>query len=261
MRKYKSIVAIIILSLTAFSVQAQNDRNKNIIHSALNGLEYEVKAGFNIGGTAPLPLPKEIRSIDSYSPTLAISIAGEVTKWLGTQKEWGIIVGLRLENKSMKTKATVKNYSMEIVGTEGEKVSGAWTGGVKTKVSNSYLSLPIMAAYKVSPRWNLKLGPYVSYLTDGEFSGNVYEGYLREGNPTGSKVEFTDGQTASYDFSNELQKFQWGIQLGTEWKAFKHLNVYADLTWGLNDIFKKDFKTVEFAMYPIYLNLGFGYAF
>lgn len=261
MKKYKSIVAIIVLSLTALSVQAQNDRNKSIIRSALNGLEYEVKAGFNIGGTAPLPLPEEIRSIDSYSPTLAISIAGEVTKWLGTQKKWGIIVGLRLENKSMKTGATVKNYSMEIIGTEGEKVSGAWTGGVKTKVNNSYLSLPVMAAYKVSPRWNLKLGPYVSYLTDGEFSGNVYEGYLREGNPTGSKVEFTDGQTASYDFSNELRKFQWGAQLGTEWKAFKHLNVYADLTWGLNGIFNKDFKTVAFAMYPIYLNVGFGYAF
>lgn len=51
------------------------------------------------------------------------------------------------------------------------------------------------------------------------------------------------------------------MQLGGEWKAFKHLNVYADLSWGLNDIFKKDFKTITFAMYPIYLNLGFGYAF
>jgi len=30
---------------------------------------------------------------------------------------------------------------------------------------------------------------------------------------------------------------------------------------GLNDIFKKDFDTIAFAMYPIYLNVGFGYAF
>ena len=41
----------------------------------------------------------------------------------------------------------------------------------------------------------------------------------------------------------------------------KHLNVNADLTWGLNDIFQKDFQTITFAMYPIYLNVGFGYAF
>ncbi|MEG1563871.1 MAG: porin family protein, partial [Bacteroides sp.] len=155
----------------------------------------------------------------------------------------------------------VKNYSMEIIGTQGERVSGAWTGGVKTKVRNSYVTIPVLAAYKLSKRWNLKAGPYVSYLLEGEFSGNVYEGYLREGNPTGVKVEFKDDQTASYDFSNNLRKFQWGAQLGSEWKAFKHLNVYADLIWGLNNIFQKDFKTITFSMYPIYLNIGFGYAF
>lgn len=37
-------------------------------------------------------------------------------------------------------------------------------------------------------------------------------------------------------------RFQWGAQIGTEWKAFKHLIVYADLTWGLNDIFQKGFR-------------------
>ena len=47
----------------------------------------------------------------------------------------------------------------------------------------------------------------------------------------------------------------------SDWRAFKHLSVFADLTWGLNDIFKKDFNTITFAMYPIYLNVGFGYAF
>jgi len=46
-----------------------------------------------------------------------------------------------------------------------------------------------------------------------------------------------------------------------DWKAFKHLKVHADLNWGLNDIFNKDFKTVTFDMYAIYLNVGFGYAF
>ncbi|MEG1564547.1 MAG: outer membrane beta-barrel protein, partial [Bacteroides sp.] len=111
MKKHTLIIGVLALLLAPISLRAQNDRNKSIIRSALNGLEYEVKAGISIGGTAPLPLPVEIRSIDKYNPNLAISIAGEVTKWLDTQKEWGIIVGLRLENKSMLTEATVKNYS------------------------------------------------------------------------------------------------------------------------------------------------------
>ena len=75
------------------------------------------------------------------------------------------------------------------------------------------------------------------------------------------KIIFEGENIATYDFSNELRKFQWGAQIGGEWKAYKHLTVHADLTWGLNDIFNNNFKTITFSMYPIYLNFGFGYAF
>lgn len=68
-----SLLACIGIALPGYS---QVDRNETLIRSALHGLEYEIKAGFSIGGTAPLPLPVEIRSIDGYNPTLAISIGG-----------------------------------------------------------------------------------------------------------------------------------------------------------------------------------------
>ena len=101
-----SLLACLVIALPGYS---QVDRNETLIRSALHGLEYEIKAGFSIGGTAPLPLPVEIRSIDGYNPTLAISIGGEVTKWFAVQNKLGVIVGLRLENKAMTTEATVKN--------------------------------------------------------------------------------------------------------------------------------------------------------
>ena len=161
----------------------------------------------------------------------------------------------------MTTKATVKNYGMKIINTNGGELQGLWTGGVKTKVKNSYLTIPVVANYKISKRWKLSAGPYISYLIEGGFSGHVYNGHLRTPDQTGSRVVFSGESIATYDFSENLRKFQWGLQLGGEWRAFKHLNVYADLTWGMNDIFKKDFDTISFAMYPIYLNVGFGYAF
>ena len=99
-----------------------------------------------------------------YNPTLAISIGGEVTKWIAVQNKLGIIVGLRLENKAMTTEATVKNYNMEILGQGGERISGVWTGGVKTKVHTAGLTIPLMATYKLTNRWNIKAGPYFSYL-------------------------------------------------------------------------------------------------
>ena len=53
----------------------------------------------------------------------------------------------------------------------------------------------------------------------------------------------------------------WGVEAGFSWRAFKHLNVDAHLDWGLSNIFHSSFKTVNFDLYPIYLSVGFGYAF
>ncbi len=47
------------------------------------------KAGFNIGGTSPIPLPKEIRKIDSYAPGIAIAIEGNATKWFDEKRKSG----------------------------------------------------------------------------------------------------------------------------------------------------------------------------
>lgn len=256
-------IGIIVCFLLGISQigNAQEREHKTLLSSYLRGWEYSMKAGFSIGGTSPLPLPQEIRSIDKYTPGIAISIEGNATKWFDEQRKWGMTVGIRLENKSMNTEATVKNYGMKIINTNGGELKGLWTGGVKTKVRNSYLAIPVLANYRINDRWKVVAGPYFSYLTEGNFSGHVYEGHLRTPNETGSRVDFTGESIATYDFSDNLRKFQWGIQAGGEWKAFKHLTVHADLTWGLNDIFEKNFDTVSFAMYPIYLNIGFGYAF
>ena len=90
MKNHKILWLIASLILTATCrLQAQEDRNRGIIQSALYGLEYEVKAGFNIGGTSPIPLPQEIRALTGYSPNINFSIEGDIIKWLGKEKEWG----------------------------------------------------------------------------------------------------------------------------------------------------------------------------
>lgn len=257
-RKRKSICVLVLLFST-LSVFAEKEKSGALAWSTLRGLEYRIKAGFNIGGTSPLPLPAEIRKIESYRPGMQIAIEGDVIKWFDNSK-WGALFGLRFENKGMKTDARVKSYYMEIDASSGDEtghLEGYWTGNVKTNVKNSYVTLPFQAIYKLSRRWDMKFGPYISFLTNGDFSGTVYDGYLRKKDPRGEKVNVT----ATYDFSDNIRTFNWGLDLGGEWRAYRHLSVHADLTWALNDIFKKDFKSVTFKMYNIYLNFGFGYIF
>ena len=157
MRKNIVSICVLALLLVTFSVFGQEDRNKGIINSALIGLEYEVKAGFNIGGTAPIPLPVEIRDITGYNPTMAVAIEGNVTKWFDQEKKWGMRIGIRLDSKGMKTNANVKNYGMEIIGEGGERIKGNWTGYVKTNVKNTYLSFPVLATHQFNRRFSMNL--------------------------------------------------------------------------------------------------------
>lgn len=220
--------------------------------------QYEINASFKIGGATPLPLPAEIRKIESYNPELNLTLGAKATYFFNSK--WGISPSLEFATKGMTTGASVKDYGMEIIQ-EDSKVSGRWTGKVHTSYSTSQFVIPISAVYRINPRWQVEAGPYFAVAMRNEFKGYVHNGYLREGDPTGEKVVFEGDSRAYYDFSDELRSFQWGVQVGGKWMAFKHFAINANLTWGLNGIFKSSFKTVTFSMYPIYLNLGFGYIF
>ena len=91
MKKY---ILTLILALASLGLYAQTNRNKTIINAALHGWEYEIKAGVNLGGTAPLPFPEEIRSIDGYNPTLIYHYRGKHDQMVrSTKQQWGIITG------------------------------------------------------------------------------------------------------------------------------------------------------------------------
>lgn len=259
----RRIYIALFIALTAIGASAQtkkevSDTDKNLISAALKGWHIRLSAGYNLGGTAPLPLPREIRGIESYNPGLNLAIEGTVEKMFG-KGDWGLRWGIRLESKGMTTKADTKNYHMEAWNTDGSgQVVGAFTGKVKTSVKNTYVTLPLLAVYRINERWNLSAGAYASYLLDGEFTGEAYDGYIRDQNPTGEKAEVT---RAMYDFSNDLLKFNWGLQAGGEFRAYKHLAVFANLQWSINGIFNSDFGSVTFPLYPIYGTLGFTYLF
>ncbi|MCI5756802.1 MAG: PorT family protein [Bacteroidales bacterium] len=258
----KRLIILTATIATALCATAQNDRladtDRNLERAALMGWHVSLGAGFNIGGTAPLPLPREIRHIDSYDPGLQVAIEGRAEKRFH-QSPWGIAIGVTLENKGMTTKARVKNYHMEAMNDDGSgEVRGAWTGHVRTKVDNSYLTIPLLATYRLDKRWSVEAGPFVSLRLHGSFTGSAYDGYIRDQDPTGEKMEVT---SASYNFSSSLRRFNYGVQAGGEYRAYRHLAIRAQVAWSVNGIFPGSFGSVTFPLYPIYGRLGFAYLF
>ena len=162
---------IFLAVLAAFGMSsfglAQQNENGNFF---TRDMEYQLKANFSIGGSAPLGMPREIRKINRYNPTLVLGLEADATKWVSDNKKWGIRVGIRTEGKGMKTEAVVKNYFTEVIQSD-EKIQGYFTGTVETDIKNTYVTMPVSVVYKVSPRWKLYGGLYASLLVDKNFSG------------------------------------------------------------------------------------------
>ena len=210
-----------------------------------------VRAGYSIGGTAPLGIPATIRSIDAFRPTASLMVGADVK--LALKDNWGLMTGLHFENKGMDAEVTTKGYRMEVVKGDS-RIEGLFTGHVKQEVTEWMLTLPVLATYQLGEKVTLKAGPYVSVLLDKDFSGIASDGYLRQNNPTGPRINMGDkeGEWATYDFSDDMRSVQMGIAVGADWNVTRHFGLAADLSWGLTGIFGSDFKTVEQTLYPIY---------
>ncbi len=221
-------------------------------------LQIKVRLGYNIGGTAPLGIPATIRSLDSYRLTPSLMAGVDVMKPFDAR--WGLQTGLRFENKGMDIEATTKNYYMEIVK-GGNYLAGMYTGGVKQKTKEWMLTLPVLATLQISEKCTLKAGPYVSLLLSKDFSGYVYDGYLRQNDPTGPKILMghEESERATYDFTDDMRNCQAGIQAGIDWQFYRQFGLSADINWGLTGIHHSDFKTIEQTLYPIYGTIGVYY--
>ncbi|HIZ68303.1 MAG TPA: PorT family protein [Candidatus Prevotella avicola] len=248
MRRY------ILLSLLALCLFGQAQAQK-----LLENNTYYVRLGYNIGGTAPVGMPATIRSLSRYTLQPNLLIGADVHKRYGDSK-WGLMLGIHLEQKDMEIDARVKNYHMAMVqGTQ--RIEGMFTGQVVTETGLGTVTIPVLATYDVTPNVRLKAGPYVSYAYQTEFSGDAYDGYIREKDPTGTKVMVGVGNSArgTYDFSESMRKLYFGIDVGADWYFSRRWGASLDLTWGLNGVFKSNFDVIDDTLYPIYANIGVTY--
>lgn len=221
-------------------------------------VSYTIRLGYNIGGTMPLGIPATIRSMNEYKPKSNFSLAIDGHKRFDSR--WGIMVGLKLESKGMEVDATVKNYHMEMVQ-GGKRLKGYYTGNEMMSTESWLVTLPVRATFSINDNLLVRLGPYFSYVNSPKFDGYVYNGYLRENTPTGTKIVMgaDEESGATFDFSDDMRRFQFGIDAGVDWNFYRRWGMYAEVSWGLTSIFKKDFNTIEQKLYPIYGTLGVTY--
>ncbi len=219
--------------------------------------ECQVFAGFNLGGIAPVPFPAEIRSINGWNPGLGGTLAFRATRWL--TPAWGITSGLAIDIKGMKVSADVKYWYTSLMVGEGDHTgtfSGTFSGVNSTTARNGYVLLPLMAAWHPADRWTFRLGGYYASLQDARFEGTASDGYIRNGGPTGDRINI---ERASYDFSDQLRKTDAGIIAAADWSLTRRLAVTGQCSMGLVPVFPSGFEGITHRMYNIYLMIGLAY--
>lgn len=245
----KNVILSILMLVLSANVSAEG---------FLDGMVYDVRLGYNIGGTAPIGMPAEIRKLNSYTLQPNVQIGVDAQKRIDSQ--WGVMLSLLFENKGMKEDARVKNYHTAIVK-GGQHLEGRFTGDVTTKVTEWMFTIPVQATYNFGENIRLKFGPYASVLVSKSFTGYAHNGYLRVGNPTGAKVNIgeKEGERGDYDFSDDMRRLQWGVALGCDWLLTNKFGVYLDLSWGLNGVHHSNFKVMDDTLYPIFGTVGITY--
>lgn len=222
-----------------------------------DSISVTARVGLSLGGTMPMGMPASIRSLETYEIKLFPQIGIDAEYHF--DKHWGIMAGLRLESKGMEIEAKVKNYHTSIVR-GGETLEGQFTGRNHTKEHQLLLTVPVSASYNIG-NVRLMAGPYLAIALHRQFEGYASDGYLRVGDPTGAKVELgtTPTERGSYDFSGNMRRLQYGLNVGADWFFTPKFGVYGNLSWGLCGIHEGSFHTIEQTLYPIYGTLGVTY--
>ncbi|MDL2243672.1 PorT family protein [Bacteroidales bacterium OttesenSCG-928-J19] len=265
MQRIKYTLVLLALAFVSSLSYGQDEGFSNHIFVSLykdnsnrfvDRLEHKIVAGFNLGASAPLPIPAEVRSIDAwwpqFTPQLGYNILYKATD------RWGIGSGILLNYKGMGVKDKVKYMYTEVVIEEGgsDKLSGYFVGKNETRVKAAYVTIPLFISYSPNSNWSFRAGGYASYLFSGQFMGTVSDGYLREVTPLGTKTEITQ---ADFDFNDDLKSLDFGASIGAERRINNRFGIYANLDWGLTPIFPSDFRAMKFDLYNIYLTLGLSY--
>lgn len=256
--KHKILLATLLLVLPTALAAQKSDKWTEWGPGGLTGGGWIVRVGYVIGGTSPLPVPAEIRAINSFKPLGGITFGADYYHMF--TRRVGLQAGVHFFHEGFSTSADVKNYRMGI--TQGNNyLEGNFTGVDVTNTTLTGITIPLAATFRLSPRWNVGVGPFFSFVAKGTFDGEVTDGYLREGDPTGQKIDITADNPATYDFAANMNHFYWGLEFVFDYKAMKHLNVFGGFDWSLTSIFPKSFVTVPFNMYPLYAKIGVAYRY
>lgn len=282
----KTILAALAALLT-LTASAQSERHKVKIEPEIQGVEeseaqvddkiesldmkhwnFDVRAGYSIGGTLPLGFPPEMRYINSFAPKFNYRFGVDVEYRFNPK--WGLDAGIYFERKGFNADIALRQFNV-IMSQGGNDITGPYTGNVVINITQTGFTVPIQAAWYIRKNVKLKFGGYFSYITDRNFHGYAYglptpsgytTAYLRRGEIRGDLIYIGNDETTRGYFSGALfdgfmRRVQGGVTIGCDYYFLRHWGVFLDAGFGVNSAFNSDpSNPVTMALHPLYATVG-----
>lgn len=284
------LLMALAMMFTATTVSAQvdgvdaSDKEKDDVIAGIDmrHWNFDIRAGYSVGGTMPRNFPAELRGVNSFSPKFNYRLGFDVEYRFN--KQWGLLSGIYIESKGFKGDAVMKGFDVSMKQGTVE-MNGPYFGNVEMNLSQTGLTIPVQASWYVTRKLKVRGGFYVSILSNREMSGYAYgkldedgnaTAYIRKGDIRGELVEIGDkvdnvgkdgnvipakpGEFTSDMFEDYMRAFQWGFGAGVDWYFSRHWGIFGDLSYGLNAVFNdKEGNPINLGLYPLYGTFGIVY--
>lgn len=238
-------IMLSVLVLLGFDLRAQETSGVSI--------RWGATAGLNFGATAPLPIPQEITKVHAWYP----NTNGVVGLWgrmrFGSSR-WGLHFGVESERKAFSATTSVTNLPIHLPGMSSDAPEFKFSGIQHSELRSSYLTLPITATFSTKrEKFVFQLGMYHSLLLSGDFQVKVDGDGTIDGNP------FMPGKIPSFDFSDYIAAYDFGLRLGAEYFFTKRVGVAMRFNFALTPAIKEEFRAIPNRMHHLYGMIGASY--
>lgn len=244
LNSFMNKIALTLIAVFAFSLLKAQDSSWNIAPSL----------GLDFGGTVPVPLsavPEDAKATFKIRPSLGIGIQRNFTqKWsLALEAGYHIIAN----------EATVTAIS-QAFWADDRSYATYFSGEAFSTTELQFIEFPVMAVYHLKKRLSLVVGGYFSFITKGTLETEGRNGWISANKSDTDNAPLPGTQNTSFDFNDELVKYDAGALLGYEYKLGKRLNLWGRLGVGLKSIFKPDFNNIDYEMYQFRFGTGISYS-
>ncbi len=227
------ILTAIILWLTVGSLHAQK-------------MEFGLKGGLNIGTPVGVAEKGASGSV-GVGPMLGMYFAYDLgTRWMLHGEFLYSYKGSKFHTPV--SGDTIYRYNtITPTDTIPSEVHTIYRGTVDGKFDNRYIDVPLYASYKLSQRFLLTFGGYVSYLVSGKNTGYAD---IEVGDPAHPFTTVTD---EPFDQSSGLNSWDYGLLLGTTYVTKRRMNFGASVTMGLRSVYENNYKYIDGVVRNVYL--------